>query len=118
MKLVSKEFTFDAAHLLTNYKGKCSRLHGHTYKLIITVKEVEKGKDMIIDFVQLKALVKSTVIDIYDHQFLNDLEDYKDIRTTAENMVEKIWARLIPFIPNLYEVILYETPTSYITYRG
>ena len=112
---VSKEFTFDAAHFLTKYHGKCERLHGHTYKLRVTV-EGPVGEDgMVMDFVELKRLVKEKVIDRYDHQSLNDFFE----NPSAEVVAMKIWEDLKPELPvKLYEVTLWETADSFVTYRG
>lgn len=69
----SKIFKFDAAHNLTKYHGKCERLHGHTYKLVVTVKGKLDEQDMVIDFALLKDIVQKEVIDILDHAYLNDI---------------------------------------------
>ena len=55
---VSKEFTFDAAHYLTKYHGKCENLHGHTYRLRVTVEGNLDEEDMVMDFCELKELVE------------------------------------------------------------
>lgn len=119
-KIASKEFTFDSAHFLPRYNGPCKRLHGHTYRLIVSVIEISHLKrDMVIDFAKLKKIVKKEILDRYDHRCLNDLPEYKYCRRpTAENMVEEIWRRLRKLLPGLYEIKLWETPTSFITYRG
>lgn len=118
MKVAYKEFTFDSAHYLPKYEGKCARTHGHTYRLKVGVKETNPANDMIIDFVTLKNIVNQYVLEKYDHRLLNQFPEYRTKRPTAENMVVDIWNLLIPELPNLYEVVLYETPTSYITYKG
>ncbi len=112
---VSKDFTFDSAHFLTKYHGKCERLHGHTYKLRVTV-EGPVGEDgMVMDFVELKRLVKEKVVDRYDHQNLNDFFE----NPSAELVATKIWEDLAPGLPvKLYEVTLWETAESFVTYRG
>ena len=75
----TKSFTFDAAHFLPNHKGKCANMHGHTYRLDVTVvgnqgKLSLGGSDegMVIDFADLKAAVKVEVIDKMDHQVMGD----------------------------------------------
>ncbi|ANQ54174.1 6-pyruvoyl tetrahydropterin synthase [Thermosipho sp. 1063] len=117
MLLVTKEFTFDAAHNLVKYHGKCERLHGHTYKLIVTVAGEKDEEGMVIDFIELKNIVKENVLNILDHSYINDIIE----QPSAENIAEWIWERLIEKLKTdryfLYEVKLYETPTSYVTLR-
>ena len=114
---VSKEFSFDSAHFLTKYHGKCERLHGHTYRLRVTV-EGPIGEDgMVVDFVELKRIVKEKVVERYDHQNLNDFFE----NPSAELIAKQIWEDLVEEVAqpaNLYEVILWETPESFVTYRG
>lgn len=112
---VSKEFTFDAAHFLTKYHGKCENLHGHTYRLRVTVEGPVGEEGMVVDFKVLKSLVKEKVIDKYDHQSLNDFFE----NPSAELIAVQIWNDLAKELPvKLYEVILWETADSFVTYRG
>ncbi|QQR55617.1 6-carboxytetrahydropterin synthase QueD [Candidatus Peregrinibacteria bacterium] len=112
---VSKEFTFDAAHFLTKYHGKCERLHGHTYRLRVTVEGPVREDGMVMDFVDLKKCVKDKVIDRYDHQNLNDFFE----NPSAELVAKKIWEDLLDELPvKLSEVTLWETAESFVTYRG
>ena len=60
---VSKEFTFDSAHFLPKYYGKCERMHGHTYKLRVTVEGELGDNGLVMDFVVLKRIVKKQVLD-------------------------------------------------------
>lgn len=113
--LVSKEFTFDAAHFLTKYHGKCENLHGHTYRLRVTVEGPVGEEGMVVDFKVLKNLVKEKVIDKYDHQSLNDFFE----NPSAELIAIQVWNDLVKELPvKLYEVILWETADSFVTYRG
>lgn len=129
MLTISKEFTFDAAHRLyrpdlnesqnRDLYGKCSTLHGHTYRLQVTISgEIDAG-GMILHFSDLKQLVRDKIISRYDHALLNDLEEYRDFPTTAENMVRCIFDALQPDLYQanvvLESVKLYETPTSWAT---
>lgn len=113
--LVTKEFTFDSAHFLTKYHGKCENLHGHTYRLRVTVEGSIQEDGMVIDFVELKKLVKERVVDRYDHQNLNDFFE----NPSAELVVIQIWKDL-EALPagRLYELTLWETPESFVTYKG
>lgn len=117
--LVSKEFTFDSAHHLHEYEGKCTQLHGHTYKLQVVMMGKPDYRGLVIDFSEIKRIVRERVIDRLDHQYLNEV--LPPMNTTAENMVvwmyEQIHAGLVEerLYPNvkLEEVKLWETPTSY-----
>jgi len=114
---VTKEFTFDAAHNLPNYHGKCERLHGHTYRLQVTIDApIDPETGMALDFVLLGELVQREVIDALDHRYLNDIIPI----SSAENVVLWMWARLREKLRHarLAELRLWETPTSSVTYRG
>ncbi len=111
--LITKEFTFDSAHKLLNYNGLCANLHGHTYRLQVTLSGPVLKNGMVYDFVDLKRIVTEKAISKLDHKFIN-----KTIKqSTAENIVIWIWKHLEKDLP-LYEIKLWETPTSYVTYSG
>lgn len=148
---VTREFTFDSAHQLTDYYGKCEAMHGHTYKLQVTLEGEVQKNGLVIDFVVLKRIVKKHVLDELDHRVLNEVVK----NPSAENLVLWIWNQLKDLQkllheevsdPNLadhikklmknsddegevanaefdrelrlYEVKLWETPNSWVTYRG
>lgn len=111
--LVTKEFCFNGAHNLLGYQGKCERLHGHTWTVQVTV-DAPVGEDgLAFDFVRLKEIVTERAIDILDHTYLNDIIP----NPSAENIAIWIWRRLEKEVP-LYEVKVFETRTSFVTYRG
>jgi len=124
---VVKKFSFDAAHFLPGYKGKCANTHGHCWELHVGFKgPVYLKTGMVIDFVEVKKIVDELIIDKLDHQFLNKLVDKKlDFPytcPTAENMVAwiiKILQNRIntPFSVLLNSVRLYETATSYAEWQ-
>ncbi len=88
---VTKEFTFDSAHFLPKYYGKCEKMHGHTYRLLVTV-EGEVGENgLVIDFVILKKIVKKQVLNKLDHQVINDVIEV----ASAENTAKWIWDQLV-----------------------
>lgn len=119
MITVTKNFRFEACHFLPSYVGACHNLHGHSYKLSVTVtgdiqKEGEK-RGMIVDFKDLKKIVKEQVIDALDHSMLN--ETYEN--PTAEIMVEDIGRTIYSHLPknvSLVSVKLWETEDSYAEY--
>ncbi len=112
---------FSAAHHLRDYEGKCAQLHGHNYNVEITVAG-DKLNDagMLIDFARLKQICDQ-VLDRYDHAYLNELPEFAQANVTAENLAamifEKIAKLLAGFDVRLFEVKLYETEDSAITYR-
>ena len=116
---VTKEFTFDSCHQLLAYNGPCERLHGHTYKLQVTIKGTPDHRGMVLDFKDLKKVCNEKIVDILDHYNLNDKLDFN---TTAENMVVYFYDVIKDFCEDKeYSVVcvrLWETPTSYAEYRG
>ena len=104
MFFITKEFTFDAAHNLTMYHGKCEKLHGHTYKLQVTVAGEKQEEDMVIDFLKMKEIVRDEVLSVLDHSYINDVLS----QPTAENIAEWIFNKLAGKIRGnsfeLYEV--------------
>ena len=110
--LLRKEFTFDAAHKLEHYHGKCEALHGHTYRLAVTLKGHPDEEDMVFDFVQLKKVVKEKAVDLLDHAYLNDILE----QPTAENIALWIWTQIEKEVPRpncrLHTIQVWETATS------
>ncbi|MHB1486024.1 MAG: 6-carboxytetrahydropterin synthase QueD [Acidimicrobiales bacterium] len=87
---VTRSFSFDAAHQLDWHPGKCRRLHGHHYRLEVTIEGPMGPHGIVMDFDDLKGIVTKIVLDHYDHQFLNDFID----NPTAELVAQKIWSDL------------------------
>lgn len=116
--ILIKEFEFDAAHNLIHYHGKCEKLHGHTYKLVVKLQGEPDSEGMVFDFVELKKLVKERIIDKFDHAYLNDII----AQPTAENIAVYTWNELKDALDrdncSLFEVEVWETKTSGIIYRG
>ena len=113
---IGKEFVFDAAHNLPNYHGKCERLHGHTYRLQVTVEApVDPETGIACDFCEIGDVVKAEVIEVLDHTYLNETIP----TSTAENVAIWIWGRVAEKLKaELVEIKLWETPTSWVVYRG
>lgn len=136
---ITKKFTFETGHALYGYDGKCRNVHGHSYKLFVTVignpiadsSHVKFG--MVIDFSDLKKIVKEEIVDVFDHatvfnkntphvELAKELSDrghsvlLVDYQPTSEMMVidfsEKIKQRL-PKQTQLFSLRLQETATSY-----
>jgi 6-pyruvoyltetrahydropterin/6-carboxytetrahydropterin synthase len=119
---VTVEQTFAAGHALRNYRGKCENVHGHNYRIEVTVKgEQLDSIGLLVDFVELKRLMKD-VIDYLDHRFINDLEPFDKLNPSAENIAkyfhDRITAGLSPEVPiRLAQVKVWETDTSSAVYR-
>lgn len=116
--ILIKEFEFDAAHNLINYHGKCEKLHGHTYKLVVKLEGTADDEGMIFDFVELKKIVKEKVIDKFDHSYINEIIK----QPTAENIAVYVFNELKDVLKRdncrLFEVEVWETKSSGIVYRG
>ncbi|AEZ50475.1 QueD-like 6-pyruvoyl-tetrahydropterin synthase [Bacillus phage BCD7] len=122
--LVSKEFTFDSAHHLHMYEGKCKNLHGHTYKVVFGISSFTDFRGLAIDFGEIKRIWKDEIEVHLDHRYLN--ETLPPMNTTAENMVYWIYKKMEEEINKEFAdtldarvefVRLFETPTSYAEFR-
>ena len=116
--LVSKDFTFDAAHNLVNYHGKCERLHGHTYRLRVVLEGSPDSEGMVMDFIELKEIVKEHVLSRLDHAYINEIIP----QPSAENIGLWVWREIEGEVLRdncrLYEVNVWETATSCATVRA
>ncbi|MBC7293931.1 MAG: 6-carboxytetrahydropterin synthase QueD, partial [Thermoleophilia bacterium] len=91
---VSVEHTFSAAHALRDYRGKCERVHGHNYRVRVTVEGAELAPNgLLIDFVDLRRLLHEA-IEPLDHRVLNDLPPFDSINPTAEEMARYFYHTL------------------------
>ena len=112
---VKATFNFEAAHRLPHHPGKCKELHGHSYRLVVTVERpVVPETGMAIDFADLKQIVRCFVVDPLDHTYVNDRID----NPTAEVMAAWIWNVLREPLAGLAEVELWETRSCSVIYRG
>ena len=131
---VSRKAHFNAAHRLYNNEwsdarnaavfGKCANpnYHGHNYELIVSVKgPIHPETGFVMDMKVLKDLIKDEIEEQFDHKNLNEeVEVFKNLNPTAENISVVIWNKLRPKIDKELEleVILYETPRNYVSYKG
>jgi len=129
MYLLTCEASFDAAHFLTNYDGKCHNIHGHRWRVVLNIKGEPKN-GMVIDFNDIKKDLKNEC-DYFDHTFIvqkdslnKELFDLlsKDFllrevpfRTTAENFAKYFFNKLNSKY-EVYEVAVYETPNNCARY--
>jgi 6-pyruvoyltetrahydropterin/6-carboxytetrahydropterin synthase len=120
---ISVEDSFAAGHALSGYRGKCENPHGHNYKVRITLTGESLDEiGLLYDFKELKQLM-GEVIERLDHQYLNDVEPFKSLNPTAENMAKYLYeqfsASLKPLTHGrirLKRVKLWETDTTSATY--
>lgn len=114
------ETQFSAAHQLRGYKGKCENLHGHNWRIQITVSS-DKLNDigMVIDFHELKAMVNEAVSSL-DHSFLNEVFPFTEINPSSENIAKWIHETLKKKIEakdcNISSVTVWENETASATY--
>lgn len=136
---IAKEFSFDMAHMLDGHDGKCKNLHGHTYTLQVEISgelHAEGAKQgMVMDYSDLKTIVKTEILDKMDHAFIYDSTSEKECkvarllndldsktfaipaRTTAEQMAKYIFDTLTTVGLPVSLIRLWETPTSYCEYH-
>ncbi len=120
MYVLSVKKRFSAAHLLNNYQGKCANLHGHTWLVEIHISG--KGLDsrgMLVDFGYLKTQL-GNLVGSFDHGFLNDLPEFKDINPTAENIARLLFNGMKDKLPahlSVDAVTVWESPDAAATYR-
>lgn len=131
---VSRKAHFNAAHRLYRKDwseeqndavfGLCNNpnFHGHNYEVIVSVTgEINPETGYVIDMKELKDIIYNEVEIPFDHKNLNlDVEEFKDLNPTAENIVVVIWNKIRAKIDsNLdLEVVLYETPRNFVSYKG
>lgn len=135
MVRITKEFGFEAAHALDGYDGLCREVHGHSYRLFVTVKgepcddPADPKFGMVMDFGELKRIVHEQILSRLDHALILrrtaanlELADrfgrlvFVDYQPTCENMLCDFAARLVPALPAhvvLHALRLHETATSY-----
>jgi 6-pyruvoyltetrahydropterin/6-carboxytetrahydropterin synthase len=135
---VTREFTFEMAHVLWNYDGPCRNVHGHSYRLFVTISgipinDIRNPKNgMVIDFADLKNIVQKEIISVFDHAVSvskdfdrEKLELFKetfgntvilDYQPTCENLVADLAQRIKKLLTSgvqLHSLKLYETAKSY-----
>ena len=136
---LTKEFSFESAHALDGYDGLCREIHGHSYRLFVTIVgkpsrcEADPKLGMVMDFGDLKRIVNSEIVERLDHSFVlrnsEQNEELKEVlgakfkkvvlveyQPTCENMLAEFAERLrraLPASVQLHSLRLHETATSY-----
>lgn len=111
---------FSAAHYLREYQGNCANLHGHNWKVSVTVKAEELDElGFVIDFRDLKKQTKEIISEL-DHTMINDHADFKSVNPSSENIAKWIFDKLKQSVNSsrcrLYSVEVGETKNSSVTY--
>ena len=110
------ETNFSSAHHLLNYKGNCENMHGHNWKVEVTLRGRELDKsNILVDFKILKKKVNE-IIDYLDHKDLNELEAFKGESPSSEFIAKYIFEEVKKEFSFVSKVSVYETPTSCATY--
>ncbi|WP_425449347.1 6-carboxytetrahydropterin synthase QueD [Dethiothermospora halolimnae] len=139
MYLLKTEHSFDSAHFLANHNGKCKNIHGHRWRVEVSIKSkdlIDNGESygMVIDFSKFKRDVRE-IVDFYDHALIiekdtmvketyNNLVDdgFKiitvEFRPTAENLAKKFYDLVSARGYEVQEVMVYETPNNCAMYRA
>ena len=127
---ITRQFWFSMGHTLHNHDGKCVNLHGHNYRLLVTIySDVLNDQEMVMDFGNLKRIVSDIIDRDYDHRFLVDEKDTRasalklvdptvsvvSFNPTAEMLAYTIKQQIIAQLVNLQvsNLILWETENSY-----
>ena len=118
---ISVDYTFAAGHALRNYKGKCENVHGHNYKLRVTIEgEKLNSTGLLIDFIDVRTAIK-VLVERLDHQFLNDLPPFDKLNPSAENIARYFCDALEPQVREqglrVRAVTVWETDATSATYR-
>jgi 6-pyruvoyltetrahydropterin/6-carboxytetrahydropterin synthase len=119
---VAIEESFAAGHALRNYRGKCENVHGHNYRVQVTIEGAELDAiGLLVDFVELKKAVHA-VIERMDHVWLNDMPPFDVLNPSAENMAKFIYDEVSAGLNGragvrVGSVKLWETDTASATYR-
>jgi 6-pyruvoyltetrahydropterin/6-carboxytetrahydropterin synthase len=120
---VSVEETFSSGHALRGYQGKCENTHGHNYRVQVTIEGPQLDNiGLLVDFTEIKRALRG-IIGVLDHQFLNDLDAFKTVNPSAENMAKYFYQQMseqlkqLPAGAKITETIVWETDTASALYR-
>jgi len=118
---ISVEYPFAAGHALRGYKGKCENVHGHNYKVQVTVAGDQlDSTGLLMDFSELRAAIKA-LVERLDHRFLNDLDPFDRLNPSAENLAkyfcEGLERRVREQGLRVHAVTVWETDITAATYR-
>ncbi|MBV6479239.1 MAG: hypothetical protein HGGPFJEG_02010 [Ignavibacteria bacterium] len=133
MIYITRREHFSSSHKLENPKlskkqneemfGKCSNFHGHNYYIEVTLKgNPDKDSSYVMDLKLLKKIIFEEIIEKVDHKYLNDVDLFRKVIPTTENMAIIFWdllaKRLKQYNVKLHSVKLYETEKNFVEYKG
>jgi 6-pyruvoyltetrahydropterin/6-carboxytetrahydropterin synthase len=120
---VTVDETFSSGHALRGYKGKCENVHGHNYKVRVTLEGPQlDSTGLLYDFTHLKRVIREIVGGV-DHKFLNDQAPFDVINPSAENLAKYFYdetrrqMNAVPEGAQITSVTIWETDTTSATYR-
>jgi 6-pyruvoyltetrahydropterin/6-carboxytetrahydropterin synthase len=120
---VTVDETFSSGHALRGYKGKCENVHGHNYKLRVTLEGPQlDSTGLLYDFTHLKRVIREIVGGV-DHKFLNDMAPFDVINPSAENLAKYFYdetTRQVNAMPEgarITSITIWETDTTSASYR-
>jgi 6-pyruvoyltetrahydropterin/6-carboxytetrahydropterin synthase len=120
---VSVEETFSAGHALRGYRGKCENLHGHNYRVRVTLEGPQLDSiGLLCDFTEVKHVLRE-IIGRLDHQFINDLEPFRTVNPSAENLAKYFYDEVagqltgLPAGARVIDTVVWETDTASAQYR-
>jgi 6-pyruvoyltetrahydropterin/6-carboxytetrahydropterin synthase len=120
---VSVEETFSAGHALRGYHGKCENTHGHNYRVRVTLEGAQLDSiGLLCDFTELKQVMRGIIASL-DHQFMNDLEMFRTVNPSAENLAKYFYDEItlqlkgLPPGARVTDTIIWETDTTRAQYR-
>lgn len=123
MYQVSIEETFSAGHALRDYRGRCENVHGHNYRVRVTVEGPQLDSiGLLCDFVELKRVIREIIARV-DHQFLNDLEPFQTANPSAENMAKYFYDQIsrqmkdLPSGARVADIVVWETDSASARYQ-
>ena len=134
MTTVTKTVKFDAAHILSDHAGLCRNLHGHTYRVDVSVAQETDG-DMVVDFKELKKIANEVICDRFDHAFIYNTASKGEseiaavveknglrtvaipFRSTCENLAKMFYNEMKARIPGLLSVKVWETADNCAEFR-
>ena len=119
---VTIESHFSSAHRLRHYNGECERLHGHNWKVQVSVAAKELNDlGMVIDFKDLKAETKK-LMDILDHEYINEIPPFTEINPTTENICKFLFDELSKTVNTdrvrVSKIAVWESPNSFAIYTS
>jgi 6-pyruvoyltetrahydropterin/6-carboxytetrahydropterin synthase len=121
---VSVEETFSSGHALRGYRGKCENVHGHNYRVRVTVEGPQLDSiGLLCDFTEVKRVLREIIRGL-DHQFINDLEAFRTVNPSAENLAKYFYDEVtrqltaaLPAVARVTDTIVWETDTASAQYR-